>query len=138
MIRTWEFFSGNPGSFVGRTKYVFAFQFWHSRLSVQNQWRRNRRLNLIIFVVWSALIVCGWWWLCKTELSFTRTHVGWVLGPSFNFWCLSRKWEGVVNAIFSCVTTEIENILLRSSASDVWGCNWIRPGSPVKFQKKVL
>ena len=33
--------------------------------------RRNRRPKFVIFVVWSALIVVGWWW-CRAETGGVR------------------------------------------------------------------
>ena len=46
-------------SFPTRTEYDLLFDGCYSESSVK-KWVRDRRPNVVVFVVWSALIVDGW------------------------------------------------------------------------------
>ena len=49
----------DPISFPGVGKYGSACQFWYREPSVKNQWERDRKPNVVIFLVWFALIASG-------------------------------------------------------------------------------
>ena len=61
-IKFWDtvedLHSGRPSSVTVRMKYVFAFQYWHCELCVENRWERGRKycFTLLIFVLWWYLI----------------------------------------------------------------------------------
>ena len=119
-----------PRSSRGREEHGFAFQFWYSESSFNNQWGRDRRPDFVIFVVWSALIVDGWVVMAWSKKS--------CLGPaailSFCFWCKSRERKFSVQESefkgFFCVGPGMERFsldLLRAVKkmcfrSGMWGC----------------
>ena len=59
MVSTPVFNSDSPRSFPERAGNKFSFKLWYCELSVKKQWRSDRKLNFIIFLVWSALLSWG-------------------------------------------------------------------------------
>ena len=60
MVNESKFQFSVPILLPGSGKRRFVFQFQYCKLSVKNQWGRDRRPNFVIFLVWRALIAGGW------------------------------------------------------------------------------
>ena len=59
MVNELEFQFSDPSSFPGSGGNNLLFDVDMVNLPLKKEWRRDRRPNVIAFVVWSALIVGG-------------------------------------------------------------------------------
>ena len=59
MVNELEFQFSDPSSFPGSGGNNLLFDVDIVNLPLKKEWRRDRRPNVIAFVVWSALVVGG-------------------------------------------------------------------------------
>ena len=100
MVNTWEFDFSRWRSFPRRAGSVFA--------SLKNHWGRSRKSNVIVFVVWSALITGRWvvvTWSKKAclgpaEIPSFLCLVLFKWGTAEMFYCKCGKWGDRQKKIF--------------------------------------